>query len=123
MNRDRLQELLAWLEEEENQDALRLLVREAMYVRRHARIRTAEGEIRFGLEDPCTVGQILGILSLFYPLTGGKLVVQPVFDENLFEGNIRIEGHVRFVHFAAAGIRLFMNRPIRKLVLRLMKER
>ncbi len=105
------------VEDEENQKAVRLLLSRVKYLLHHLRFRKFEGRLAFGFEDPATVGRILAVLSLFYPLYGERFTITPVFDRTLFEGEIALKGHVRLIHILIAGIQLMMNKKIRGLVL------
>lgn len=105
------------VEDEENQKAVRLLLSRVKYLLHHFRFRKFEGRLAFGFEDPATVGRMLAVLSLFYPLYGECFTITPVFDHTLFEGEITLKGHVRLIHILIAGIQLMMNKKIRGLVL------
>ncbi len=105
------------VEDEENQKAVRLLISRVKYLLHHLRFRKFEGRLVFGFEDPATMGRILAVLSLFYPLYGESFTITPVFDHALFEGEIALKGHVRLIHVLIAGIQLMMNKKIRGLVL------
>lgn len=105
------------VEDEENQKAVRLLISRVKYLLHHLRFRKFEGQLAFGFEDPATVGRMLAVLSLFYPLYGERFTITPVFDHTLFEGEITLKGHVRLIHILIAGIQLMMNKKIRGLVL------
>lgn len=105
------------VEDEENQKAVRLLISRVKYLLHHLRFRKFEGRLAFGFEDPATVGRMLAVLSLFYPLYGECFTITPVFDHALFEGEIALKGHVRLIHILIAGIQLMMNKKIRGLVL------
>lgn len=105
------------VEDEENQKAVRLLLSRVKYLLHHFRFRKFEGRLAFGFEDPATVGRMLAVLSLFYPLYGECFTITPVFEHTLFEGEITLKGHVRLIHILIAGIQLMMNKKIRGLVL------
>lgn len=105
------------VEDEENQKAVRLLISRVKYLLHHLRFRKFEGRLAFGFEDPATVGRMLAVLSLFYPLYGECFTITPVFDHTLFEGEIALKGHVRLIHILIAVIQLMMNKKIRGLVL------
>ena len=105
------------VEDEENQKAVRLLLSRVKYLLHHFRFRKFEGRLAFGFEDPATVGRMLAVLSLFYPLYVECFTITPAFDHTLFEGEITLKGHVRLIHILIAGIQLMMNKKIRGLVL------
>lgn len=114
---EKVSSLRATVEDEENQKAFRLLLSKVKYLLHHLRFRRFEGRLAFGFEDPATVGRMLAVLSLFYPLYGERFTITPVFDHTLFEGEIALKGHVRLIHILIAAIQLMMNKKIRGLVL------
>lgn len=114
---ERVSSLREAVEDEENQKAVRLLISRVKYLLHHLRFRKFEGRLAFGFEDPATVGRMLAVLSLFYPLYGECFTITPVFDHTLFEGEIALKGHVRLIHILIAVIQLMMNKKIRGLVL------
>ncbi len=114
---EKVSSLRETVEDEENQKAVRLLISRVKYLLHHLRFRKFEGRLAFGFEDPATVGRMLAVLSLFYPLYGENFMITPVFDHTLFEGEIALKGHVRLIHILIAGIQLMMNKKIRGLVL------
>ena len=105
------------IENEENQKALQLLISRVKYLLHHLRFRKLDGTLQIGFDDPATVGRIMGALSLFYPLYAESLVITPVFDHAVFEGDISFKGHVRLIHIVIVGTQLMMNKIIRGLVL------
>ena len=105
------------IENEENQKALQLLISRVKYLLHHLRFRKLDGALRIGSDDPATVGRIMGVLSLFYPLYAESLAITPVFNHAVFEGDISFKGHVRLIHIVIVGTQLMMNKIIRGLVL------
>ena len=86
---------------------------------RHLLPTKCSGRVRFGFEDPYTTGQILTYISPFYGWYARSVQVEPVFDENVMEGELRLKGRVRVATLLWIVIRLFMDKNFR----RLLKER
>ena len=53
-----------------------------------------KGYLHFGTGDPCSTGEILGILSFLYVAGRGELRIVPEFDEACLEGEIEIRGRI-----------------------------
>lgn len=79
------------------------------------RFRRVKGDITFGTDDPYTVGQVLSLIGLMYPKYGGNLSVTPVFDRNVFYGELMIKGHLRLIHVVIALIVVLKDRYLREL--------
>ena len=72
-----------------------------------------EGKIRFGFEDPAYTGEVLAVLSVFYPLFGSAFEVHPDFEQAVFGGSLLCKGNLRLNHLARLAWVLFWNRNIR----------
>ena len=83
--------------------------------------RKMKGEIHFGLGDPFRTGEVLAALSALYPMYGGRLVIDPDFEEKRFSGYLDGRGRLflfRIVWIAAA---LWFNKNT-KFVLKRYKK-
>ncbi len=105
-----------WIEEEENQKSVKLVISQIKKGVKHIAPRKGQGNITFGLEDPYMTGVILKYAALFYPLYGEYLEVTPVFDRNILEGSGWLRGRVRIGILAGCILRLLWDRNIRKIV-------
>lgn len=84
-----------WLEDEKNQESLKLLFAQAKKLLAHVWPGRGKGRIRFGLDDPYYTGQILEGASLVYPFIYKSLDLEPVFDEKCLEAEGNFKGRVR----------------------------
>ena len=83
--------------------------------------RKMKGAIHFGLGDPFRTGEVLAALSALYPMYGGRLVIDPDFEEKRFSGYLDGRGRLflfRIVWIAAA---LWFNKNT-KFVLKRYKK-
>ena len=103
-----------FLADEENRKTLKLMKRQAVKVLRHLRPTRLEGRIRFGLEDPYLMGQILSAAALLYPLYGASFTVTPDFEEKIVEGELKIRGRIRLGTLLAAALRILINPNFRR---------
>lgn len=70
----------------------------------------------FGFDDPAVTGQVLGALSILYPLCGDRMVLQPEFSQETMEGEIKLHGSVRILPIAVFVVRSFLNRQFFSIV-------
>ncbi len=119
------EEKIGWLQEKwemaqdfiqdpANQKSAKLILRQIGKIFRHIFPRKGTAEITFGLEDPYQMGQLLSAASLLYPFTHNILVLHPVFDEAVLDGEIHIRGRVRIGHLLGYVLRLGFDRNIRR---------
>ena len=74
--------------------ALSLLWKRGRKILKAVRPRRVEGRVHFGFEDPSVTGELLALLSAFYPLYGGRIVLEPDFSGYVLEGTVFLSGRV-----------------------------
>lgn len=88
--------VLAILRDENTPEVFRLLRENAGGVIRHIRPSRVKGWIRFGTDDPCLTGQLLGGVGILFAARGHAVTVIPDFEETVLEGDLKIYGRIRF---------------------------
>ncbi|SFG41909.1 DUF2953 domain-containing protein [Oribacterium sp. WCC10] len=112
----------AHINDEENQKAVRLILKDTKYMLKHYRFRKLNGNITYGSDDPASTGSALMYISLLYPLYGENLTIEPVFDRSVLTGDVYFKGHIRLIHLLIALIDMFLNKRIRQVVINHFKE-
>lgn len=107
------QKLLNFIGDEKNKKTFHMLVKQAKKVGRHILPTKLRGHVVFGFEDPYVTGQILTGAALLYPLYHKQLALEPVFDRTVIEGELSFKGRLRLCVFAAAGIKILLDRNFR----------
>lgn len=87
---------------------------EVVVLAKHFRPRRLRGRMRFGLSDPYNTGQVLAGLSVLYPFYGENLDVYPDFEQEILDGNVYFQGHIRLVHFLRIIWMIFFDIDIKK---------
>ena len=113
-------QIMAFLRDEENRRTFRLVKKQLVKVVRHVMPVRLEGEVTFGFDDPYRTGQLLSAAALLYPVYRDRIRITPVFDREVLEGELKLEGRIRLAVLLGAAVRLGMDRNFRKLVRRLM---
>ncbi len=113
-------QIMAFLRDEENRRTFRLVKKQLVKVVCHVMPVRLEGEVTFGFDDPYRTGQLLSAAALLYPVYRDRIRVTPVFDREVLEGELKLEGRIRLAVLLGAAVRLGMDRNFRKLVRRLM---
>ena len=65
--------------------------------------------LHFGFEDPATTGQVLGSLSILYPICGEKMELCPEFNEEILEGEVKCHGRIRPVSLVIFAVKSFSS--------------
>ena len=70
----------------------------------------------FGLEDPYTVGTILSVLGILYVKFGDSINVRPVYNRNVFDGEIYIKGSFRLISVIIILIKAILDKKVREFL-------
>lgn len=99
----------------DNKSAIKRIWKSIKQLLRHVRPRKIKGYIHYGTGDPCSTGQILGGLSVLYPLYGKHIRVTPDFLEEVIEGELYLAGRIRVITLLAISVRLLLNKEFKQL--------
>lgn len=75
--------------------------------------RKIQGELRFGTEDPALTGEILGGISIFYPIFMDNVKVYPDFEKSILKGELFVKGRFQLITAALVLWRLWRDKNIR----------
>lgn len=62
------------------------------------------GDLHFGTDDPALTGEILGGISIFYPLFMDNVKVVPDFQESVLEGELYLKGRIPADNYRADSV-------------------
>ncbi len=74
------------------------------------------GEVTFGVEDPYTMGQILTILGIFYPVYQDKFTLHPDFENSVFQGNAELKGRIIPGYLLWRVLVIIGSREVRRII-------
>lgn len=81
-----------------------------------------EGDVVFGTGDPAATGQAIGAIAVLYGFLPEKLHITPDFEEQKYEGNIRVKGKLRLIHVVVIAVRLIADRNFRYVVKKVLAK-
>lgn len=93
--RRKIQRLKRFATDERTKTALSLIWEETVFLLHKLRPKKLRGRLYFGTEDPALTGEILGGLSLFYPIFQEDVQIEPNFSEKVLEGELHAKGCIR----------------------------
>lgn len=79
------------------------------------------GFVVFGTGDPCTTGEVLGGLSMFYAWTGRNLEIAPDFENERLETHLVIRGRITVFTLLLIAFKIMTNDDFKKTYARLKK--
>lgn len=78
--------------------------------------RRMRGKVIFGTGDPCSTGELLGVIALFYAWYGNGVQIIPDFEQKRIEGNVSFRGRIRMITLICIAWRIIKNKDGRKLL-------
>ena len=75
-----------------------------------------EGYIHFGMEDPATTGQALGVMAMFLVWYNEFLRIEPNFEQACFDGYLKGNGKVRLFSIGKLAIKILLNKNLIKVI-------
>ena len=110
------------LSQDSTKEAFQIAGKQIKRIFRNLRPRKWHVYVHLGAEDPATLGDILGIWGMLYPLHEGKIALEPDFDSEILEGEFFCKGRIHiFVYIWTAYIILF-DKNIKHLKKCLLRE-
>lgn len=86
-----------------------------LHLWKQLRPRKIRGDIRLGTGDPCSTGQTLGVIAMFYAWLGSGVHITPDFEEACFEGRLEVRGRISVITLLIVVIRLITNKDFKSL--------
>lgn len=97
-------------------EALLHAKKEMLYFLKKAAPKKVTGTVRFGFNDPALTGETLGILGMIYGKLPKDLSIQPDFEQEILQGDVRMKGSFQAVTAAGIALRLFRDQNLRKTI-------
>lgn len=113
---DKIRKIKKFLENEKFKRGTSLILQEGKKIFIHVLPKKIEGAIKFGTDDPCLTGEILGAAGIFYPLYGENLSIEPCFDQRVLEGTIVLKGRIYGIFVLLSALKIFRSRDVRYII-------
>lgn len=107
--------ILSFLREEQNKVGFGVLWNIAKLFLKHIKPTKLKLELQLGTGDPCSTGQVLGLLGVLYGCYGEGVQINPNFEHAILQGTIMVKGRIRLGSLLIIGIKLLLNKEIRTL--------
>lgn len=101
--------IVVFWEEEANKEAFQKIRRSVWLLCKHILPTKLRGYLKLGTGDPCSTGQALGAIAVFYSVVGEKLTIIPDFEEKVLEFKIAARGRIRLFTAGKICITLFLD--------------
>ena len=108
----KLDVLRSFWNDESNRAAIKVVFSALKRIVKHIAPRKIEGVVYFGTGDPCSTGQILAAVGVFYARYGQHLIICPYFSEVRLEGELRIRGRIRLFHLLKVAFSVWRDKKV-----------
>lgn len=113
--KNKIQKFYEFLTLEENKTSFGYIWKLFKKMLKHISPGKVKGYVRFGMEDPCTTGEILGAAAIFYGKYGKNIRVIPEFEEKCLEAELKLRGHMQLGVLGIHALRVLFSREFRSL--------
>lgn len=105
-----------FLNDERTKAGLSLAWKEGKRLLKHIAPRKIEGRVKVGFEDPSITGRLTGLAAMCLQLYRNRVSFEPVFEEKVFEGELRFRGHLCLFPFVWAALKLYLDKNIKFMI-------
>lgn len=92
--KDNITYYLSILQSETTKQAFALCQKQIKRIFKNIKPQKYAINLRIGMDDPATLGQILGIWGMLYPLHQGNIDIDADFEKQIFEGDFFLKGRI-----------------------------
>lgn len=112
---DKLKKAYEILNEERAKKSVRQVIRRVFKILKSIFPKRGNGYFTFGTGDPYSTGEILEVLTFFYPLYGKTIEITPDFCNKLLEGELSVRGRVFLCKVLFEAALIYFNKTAKKL--------
>ena len=104
------------LNDERNKKVFSLCLSQASNIIKNIKPKVFRGNLSIGLDEPYTMGQILSIYGILFPIIHDKITINPVYDREVIEGDLFIKGRITVFILIMAAIKIYFNRDYKRMI-------
>lgn len=75
-----------------------------------------KGRLLIGTGDPASTGQVLAAYGMLYPLIGGRIDLEPDFENKIIDGELLLKGKITVIRALKTAFVLYRNKDLRKVI-------
>lgn len=104
------------LKDERNKKVISLCLSQASSIINNIKPKVFKGNLTIGIDEPYTMGQILSIYGILFPIIHDKITINPVYDKEVIEGDLYIKGRISVFVLIRAAIKIYFNRDYKRMI-------
>lgn len=100
----------------ENKPAFSIIYRKLIRLFRHILPGSHRIDIKLGIEDPASLGEIMGAIAIFRSATNFVINFTPYFNDNVIEVQSKFKGKIRPITILFIGLSAYFNKSVKALI-------
>ena len=112
----RMMEMKEFVFGERNKEGFQFILQNLKKMICHILPTKLAGTVEFGVEDPYVMGQILTVLSIFYPVYQDKFTIRPDFEHPGFAGDASFKGRIIPGYLLLRVLITICNKEVRRII-------
>lgn len=105
---------------EENRKLLKFLISQIKIILKHIAPRKYKIFIKYGASEPDVTGKVISYVAIANTFFNIKLNFVPVFEEEIFEGELYLRGRIRVFTMLIIAFRVYRNKQFKKMIKKYM---
>lgn len=114
---------LELIEQEDTRIAVCNVLHQAGRMLRHILPRKLEVHLIVGTGDPASMGQLMAVQGILYPLLYGSVWLEPDFEQKRAEGTLLAEGRIRVSSLLYFALRMLLKKELFHLLKQLSRKK
>lgn len=111
------------LQKDSTKEAILLCKKQVLRILKNVKPKVFWVNVHLGMEDsPDTLGQILAIWGILYPIHKGNIAMQAEFDKTVFEGDFLVKGRITLYVYLWAVYLFLFDKNIKRVKKSLLRE-
>ncbi len=94
---------------EATKNTLSLVKKQLFNIIKHILPNKVKGYIHYGFDDPATTGEVLAVISAFYPVLSPHFEIVPDFDGKALEADVHIKGRIHLIYIVGCALRILIS--------------
>ncbi len=104
-----------FLQEEMNKEGFQATWHSVKRLLKHIMPTKLRSTLIFGTGDPCSTGQLLGLMGILYSFYGDRIRITPDFQNKRMEGKHEARGRIRMLTVLIIVVKLLMDKRFKQL--------
>ncbi|BCJ95480.1 hypothetical protein acsn021_30490 [Anaerocolumna cellulosilytica] len=114
--KEKIRKIRDFYYDKKNNAGILSTLRSLQNILKHIHPKRLDVEFEFGTGDPCSTGQILGILAVFFAYYGDSVKIIPNFEDVVYEGRVFCYGRIRLFTLLIICIKLKLDDNFNQMI-------